>query len=133
MSFTMRFPSGVMANCLCGYDAFQNKRLTLHFERGSIEMPNAFAYENQRLMVSRRDGQVAAQAERQITPKNQFALEVDHFADFIREDRVPHTPGEEGAQDQQLMAALYRSASEGRLVEAPKPVRPTRGPDPQGS
>jgi predicted dehydrogenase len=130
MSFTLRFPSGVMANCLCGYDAFNDKTMRLHFERGTIEMPDAFSYHGQQMHVSHRDGGIAVRVQRKIEPKNQFALEIDHFSDCIRADRRPHTPGEEGAQDQALMAAIERSANEGRPVEMPRPAQPTRGPEP---
>jgi predicted dehydrogenase len=130
VSFMLRFPSGVIANCLCSYDSFSDNTLRLHFERGTVEMPDAFAYKGQQMYVSRRDGGIAVRMQRRIQPKNQFALELDHFAECVRADRQPHTPGEEGAQDQALMAAIYRSAAEGRSVEAPKSGGPTRGPAP---
>ena len=130
VSFMLRFPSGVIANCLSSYDAFNDKTLRLHFERGTVEMPDAFSYRGQQMYVSRRDGAVATRVQRRIEPKNQFALELDHFSDCVRADRRPHTPGEEGAQDQALMAAIYRSAAEGRPVEMPRPAGPTRGPEP---
>ncbi|KXV21117.1 hypothetical protein AD935_08810, partial [Gluconobacter japonicus] len=31
--------------------------------------------------------------------QNQFALEIDHFADCILNDLTPRTPGEEGLRD----------------------------------
>ncbi|SDB67034.1 Gfo/Idh/MocA family protein [Belnapia rosea] len=130
MAFQLRFPSGVLANCLTSYGAYQNRMLRLHFERGSIEMPHAFDYQGQRLVVQRRVGQVAAEEERIVKPKNQFAQEIDHFAGCVRAGRQPHTPGEEGVQDQALMEALYRSAAEGRPVRMEPPPEPTRGPDP---
>jgi predicted dehydrogenase len=130
ISFMLRFPSGVIANCLASYDSFNDKSMTLHFERGTVEMPDAFSYHGQQMYVSRRDGGVAVRTQRRIEPKNQFALEIDHFSDCIRADRQPHTPGQEGVQDQALIAAIYRSAAEGRPVDLPKPPGPTRGPEP---
>ena len=130
VSFLLRFPAGVMANCLCAYDAFNDKTMRLHFERGTIEMPDAFSYHGQQLTIARREGDLASRVQRRIEEKNQFTLEIDHFSECIRADRRPHTPGEEGAQDQALMAAIYRSAAEGRPVELPRPPGPTRGPEP---
>jgi len=130
VAFTLRFPSGVIANCLSAYDAYNDKTLRLHFERGLVEMPDAFAYKGQQMYVSRRDGGIAVRVQRRIEPANQFALELDHFSDCVRSDRRPHTPGEEGVQDGALMAAIYRSAAEGRPVETPRPAGPTRGPEP---
>jgi predicted dehydrogenase len=130
MGFGLRFPSGVVAQCVTSYDAFNDKTLRLVFERGVVEMPDAFSYTGQRMRVTRREGEVAARTERDIEHKNQFMLEADHFSRCVREGRQPHTPGEEGLQDQRLMAALYRSAGENRPVETPRPNAPTRGPDP---
>ncbi|MFC0386201.1 Gfo/Idh/MocA family protein [Muricoccus vinaceus] len=129
-SFMLRYPSGVIANCLTQYDAFNDKSMTLHFERGTVEMPDAFAYHGQQMYVSQRAGSLTARTQRRMEAKNQFALEIDHFSECIRTDRRPHTPGEEGLQDQKLMVTIYRSASEGRPVEMPQPPAPTRGPDP---
>ena len=130
ITFQLRFPSGVLANCLSSYGSYENRSLRLHFERGSLEMPHAFAYEGQRLVVQRRAGEVGAEEERIIKPRNQFAQEIDHFAACVRTGRQPHTPGEEGRQDQALMEALYRSAREGKPVRLEPPQGPTRGPDP---
>ncbi|MBL6078616.1 Gfo/Idh/MocA family oxidoreductase [Belnapia sp. T18] len=130
IAFQLRFPSGVIANALSSYGTYENRSLRLHFERGSIEMPHAFAYQGQRLVVQRRVGEVGAEEERIIKPKNQFAQEIDHFAACVRDGRKPHTPGEEGVQDQALMEALYRSAKEGKPMRLEPPPGPTRGPDP---
>ncbi|WP_376094635.1 Gfo/Idh/MocA family protein [Roseomonas sp. CCTCC AB2023176] len=130
VAFGVRFPSGVIANCVTSYDAFNDKTLRLIFERGIVEMPDAFSYEGQRMQVSRREGQVAARTERNIRHRNQFALEVDHFSQCVRENRQPHTPGEEGVQDQRLMEAIYRSAEENQPVRTPRPQQATRGPTP---
>ena len=130
VSFMLRYPSGVIANCLTQYDAFNDKSMTLHFERGTVEMPDAFSYVGQRMYVSQRAGSMTARTERTIEHKNQFATEIDHFSDCILADRRPHTPGEEGLQDQKLMATIYRAAAEGRPFELPQPPAPTRGPEP---
>ena len=45
-----------------------------------------------------------------IPEKNQFALEMDHMADCVRNKKLPATPGEEGLQDHRIMDAIYESA-----------------------
>ncbi|MFT8246551.1 Gfo/Idh/MocA family protein [Roseomonas sp. BN140053] len=130
ISFSLRFPSGVMANCLASYGAFNNKDLRLHFEAGTVEMPDAFSYVGQRMEVSRKSGQVVGREERVIEHKNQFATEIDHFSERVKSNEQPHTPGEEGLQDQRLTEALYRSAAENRPVQTQAPEAPTRGPVP---
>lgn len=133
MAFTLRFPSGIIAQCLTSYGVFNRKSVTLHFEGGTVEVENAFSYRGARFWVTRRDGDLATRAERKISPKNHFAAELDHFAECVRDGTPPKTPGEEGLRDQRLMAALYRSAAENRSIETPKPARPTRGEAPPAS
>ena len=66
--------------------------------------------------------------EPSIESKDQFALEMDHMALRVLKNLQPHTPGEEGLQDQRLMEAIYESARTGRAVKVPPPPGPTRGP-----
>lgn len=104
-------------NCAASYGAHESKDTGIRLEHGWIDLETAFAYLTQRMRVSRRSGDLESVEERRRTFKDQFALEIDHFARCIREDRAPATPGEEGLRDQLLMDALYRSALEGRPVQ----------------
>ena len=63
--------------------------------------------------------------------KDQFALEMDHFALCVQKGTMPHTPGEEGLQDQRVTDAIYESARTGKAVRLSPPGGPTRGPEPQ--
>jgi predicted dehydrogenase len=40
----------------------------------------------------------------------QFTLEADHFADCIRHNKRPESPGEEGLKDLVAIEAIYRAA-----------------------
>ncbi|WP_250481317.1 hypothetical protein [Caballeronia sp. GAOx1] len=42
---------------------------------------------------------------------NQFAREFDHMSICMRDDIVPHTPGEERSQNQRIIDAIYESAT----------------------
>ena len=68
-----------------------------------------------------------------LSQKDQFALEIDHMADCILNNRKPHTPGEEGVQDHVLMEAIYKAAATNRPVSLPKVEGKdlTRGPGPE--
>ena len=133
VSFTLRFPSGVLAQCMTSYGVHESRRLTVHTGGADIHLQNAFAYVGQRLVVTHRDGKVVSQDTKVIGAKNQFALEMDHFSRCIQENRRPRTPGEEGLQDQVLMEAIYEAARTGAPVSIP-PVPgagldATRGPE----
>ncbi len=121
VEFLLHFPSGLTAHCSCSYGARENKWQRLELEHASIDMPNAFDYQGQRLVISHRRGDDVALEDVVIAPVNQFMAEIDHFAVCIREDRVPATPGEEGLRDHLLMEAIYRSAELGRPVRVPSP------------
>lgn len=117
LSFTLRFPSGAIANCATSYGAHECKNMEIRLEKGSLELENAFAYQGQRLYVAQLEDGQEQMSEIRLAPQNQFALEIDHFADCVLHDRTPNTPGEEGLQDHLLMEAIYRSAREGVPVK----------------
>jgi predicted dehydrogenase len=130
IAFTLAFPSGVLANCSASYGAHENKDLRVHLEKGTIDLERAFAYEGQELKLARRDGSAESIETKRLGQKNQFALELDHMAECVREGRQPRTPGEEGVQDHVIMEALYESARSGSPVSlAPASgLDATRGP-----
>ena len=150
VAFTLRFPSGALALCSTSYGAHETRSLKVQAEGGAIDLQNAFAYQGQRLFVGHREGKAEARDERVLGAKNQFALEIDHMATCILENRTPRTPGEEGLQDQILMEAIYEAARTGQTVALKGPERrpsltdkekardqdakgldPTRGPEPE--
>jgi len=117
VSFMLRFPSHTIANCLASYGGRDDKHQRLNLATAAIDMPNAFQYDGQKMMVIARAGGDTGQTDLVIEPKNQFAAEIDHMADCVRTGRTPYTPGEEGVQDQMLMEAIYESARTGRPVK----------------
>ncbi len=118
-SFTLRFPSGVFAVGTSSYSSYNSRRLRAMATDGWIDMDPAFAYANLVMQVGRKLGETDTREQRVFEPKNQFAVEMDHFADAIRADREPHTPGEEGLQDQRIIAAIYEAAKGGSPVKLP--------------
>ena len=130
IAFTLRFPSGLLAQCSASYGLHENRIMTLHSPAAAIRFDNAFAYTGHRLTIRHRDGMAESADERQLEAKNQFALEIDHMAECIRTNRKPRTPGEEGVQDHKLMEAIYRSAETGLAVklEQVTTTDATRGP-----
>ena len=132
-SFTLRFPSGILASCASGYSLHDSRRLRVMGDRAWAELDPAFAYQNLEMRIGRRDGQATASEARKLSEKNQFALEMDAFAGAIRANRVPRTPGEEGLQDMRLIEAIYRAAETGTTIQLPPSTGRdiTRGPETQ--
>jgi predicted dehydrogenase len=131
-SFTLRFPSGVLATCSSGYSYHENRFLRVMGSEAWAGLDPAFSYDNLVMQIGRRDGKSNGLEQRRWSPKNQFALEMDAFADAIAHDRIPLTPGEEGLQDMRVMEAIYQSAASGSVIKmAPsKGLDITRGPPP---
>ena len=132
-AFTLRFPSGVTAQCSSNYSAYESRHLRMMAADGYAELDPAFAYEGLTMRIGRKAGKAHAVEQRRFSEHNQFAQEMDHFAECIRADRQPHTPGEEGLQDQRLMEAIYQDAQGGSAVKLPavQGLDTTRGPAPQ--
>lgn len=116
VAFTLRFPSGALATGLSSYGSHEHRRMTVLGPKGAAVIENAFAYEGQQLFVSRREGEAEARTQVALAHHDQFALEIDHFAECVRGGRTPRTPGEEGLQDQRVMEAIYESARTRRPV-----------------
>ena len=130
--FTLRFPSGIVAQCASGYSHHESRSLRVLAADAAINMDPAFAYEGLEMRISRKEGGATAVEQRRFPDHNQFAREMDHFAEAIRGGLQPHTPGEEGAQDMRLIAAIYAAAQGGGTLKLP-PVPghdTTRGPPP---
>jgi predicted dehydrogenase len=135
-AFQLRFPSGLIAACTTGYAIHESRRMRLMGSDAWADMDPAFAYRGLRLRFGRKskeDPKAEEVGERRYSEKSQFAREMDHFSTCLQQNKDPHTPGEEGLQDQRIMEALYQSAREGRAVKlAPEGRRDAfRGPPPQ--
>lgn len=133
VSWQMRFPSGVIANCASDYYAHESRWYRVLSERGWLNLENAFAYNGLQLQQSFAVGQAEHNDHTYLMEKDQFATEMDHFSDCIQQNKQPFTPGEEGLQDHRIMEAIYQSAQEGKPVQLPLITKldPFRGPEPQ--
>jgi predicted dehydrogenase len=80
-------------------------------ETGWFGLDPAFSYDGLQMQLSYAKGKTEYTQTPKISAKNQFALEMDHMAECVLENKRPHTPGEEGLQDQKIMEALYQAAS----------------------
>ena len=118
-TWQMKFPSGVIAQCATHYNVHEARQYRIMAERGWYELAQAYAYSGQQLTTSRADGPIVRQEQVRITPKNQFATEMDYFSTCILEDKVPYSGGEEGLQDQRILEAIYQSARERRPIPLP--------------
>ncbi|MDF5727517.1 MAG: Gfo/Idh/MocA family oxidoreductase [Rhizonema sp. PD38] len=135
VTFQMRFPSGILALCSTSYGYHQSRRFRIFGSDAWTQLDPAFAYNGLRMTVSRlspSNNMAEDVTDIKMTEKSQFALEMDHMADCVIHNKQPHTPGEEGLQDQKLMATIYEAARTGRTIKLPaiSGLDVTRGPAP---
>ncbi len=129
-----KFPSGFTATFNSAYNAHKSQFLRIEGTEAYAELNPAFAYHGIKMKYSLYDKNVEPAMEIAHEPaleeKDQFAAEMDHFSLCVQRDIAPHTPGEEGLQDQRITDAIYESARTGRSVRIAPPAGPTRGPEP---
>ncbi|MEH2421756.1 MAG: Gfo/Idh/MocA family oxidoreductase [Nostoc sp.] len=136
VTFQMRFPSGIVAICSTSYGFHEARRFRVFGSDAWGQLDPAFSYNGLRMMISRKsptNSMAENVSEVRIGEKNQFALEIDHMADCVIQNKQPHTPGEEGLQDQKLIALIYEAAQTGKTITLPRVsgLDTTRGPAPR--
>jgi predicted dehydrogenase len=106
VTFQLRFPSGVLANCTSSYGYFHQSHYRVMGSEARLCLDPATWYSSLRLWVER--GNVIEQ--RDLPEVDHFAAEMDHMSDCVEGNKQPLTPGEEGLRDLTIMQAIYESA-----------------------
>jgi predicted dehydrogenase len=115
LTWTMRFPSGVLASCHTSYGSNSGDDYRAYGSKGWVGLDPAFVYEGLHLRGQSQGAAAIDQPANDPAP-HQFTREADHFAECILENRQPVTPGEEGLRDQRLIEAIYRSCQEDKAI-----------------
>ncbi|MEH2151064.1 Gfo/Idh/MocA family protein [Nostoc sp.] len=136
VTFQLRFPSGILGICSTSYGFHEARRFRVFGSDAWAQLDPGFSYNGLRMMISRKsptNSMAENVSEVRIGEKNQFALEIDHMADCVIQNKQPHTPGEEGLQDQKLIALIYEAAQTGKTITLPRVsgLDTTRGPAPR--
>jgi glucose-fructose oxidoreductase len=112
MLFTLRFKSGLLANCTSTYGWGIN-RYRVTGTKGVVQSEPFLSYTGNKLFA-RLPGKREIE-EVVIDPRDHFASEMDYFAECVRDGKEVRTPGEEGLADMKVIEACYRAARSGRL------------------
>jgi predicted dehydrogenase len=107
-SWTMKFPSGIVASCNTTYGANGANYFKVHGSKGTMQMDPAFSYDGMHL-TGQLDGQSIDEPETEHDPAD-FTRQADYFAECVWSNREPKTDGEEGLRDTMLMSQIYQSA-----------------------
>jgi predicted dehydrogenase len=105
-----KFPSGAMSHCSSSYNAAPTGYFRAIAEHGWFGLDPAFNYGG--IQGLRSDGKPIDEPA-----TDQFALEMDDFAQCILEKRPTKVSGEEGIRDVSIMMAIYESARTGKAID----------------
>lgn len=109
LSWTMKFPSGIVASCNTTYGASMNGYYRVHGSKGSMHVEPAFGYQGLHLKAQIKSMPAIDEPNPERDPA-QFARQADYFADCVFSNKEPKSNGEEGLRDMQLMEKIYKSA-----------------------
>lgn len=113
-SCTLRFPRHRLASLQCSFGAADVSAYRIVGTEGDIRLEPAFDYSGELKQYLTKDGRTSMQT----FPKHdQIAPELIHFAQCVREKKVPEPSGREGLGDIRIIEALLESADSGRAVK----------------
>jgi predicted dehydrogenase len=113
VAFQLKFPGGLVLQASSSFGAAQASFLHVHGEKGWAALDPAYSYDEERRLFGKIGGRWF---EKKFRVVDEFALELDAFAEAIRRGRDPEPDGNEGLRDIAVMQAIYRSARENRTV-----------------
>ena len=112
VTFQLRFPSGILANCTSSYGHFQQSQYRVMGTEGRLCMDPATWYSGLRMWIERKH----VIEQRELPEVDHFAAEMDHMSECVMENKQPLTPGEEGLRDLTIMQAIYEAARNQKTV-----------------
>ena len=113
VTFQLRFPSGILANCTSSYGYFHQSHFRVMGTDARLCMDPATWYSGLRMWIERGN----TIEEKELPVVDHFASEMDHMSDCVMQNKQPLTPGEEGLHDITLIHAVYESARTGKTVK----------------
>lgn len=113
MAFELKFPGGVLLQATSSFGAAKSSFIHVIGDKGWAALNPAYEFARERRMCGEIGGRWF---EKKFKPIDEFALELDAFADAIRRRRDPEPDGAEGLKDVAIMQSIYRSSREHRPV-----------------
>jgi predicted dehydrogenase len=107
-SWTMKFPSGIVASCNTTYGADMNGFYRVHGSKGVLDVETAFPYQGQHLTAAFNDKTSLDEPNPAKDPSH-FVRMADYFSNCIIKNEEPKTNGEEGLRDMEWISKIYES------------------------
>ena len=110
VSWTMRFPSGVLASCNTTYGGQMPGFFKVTGNKGVLEMGPAYSYEGITLRQTAGENKPVTEKTNPEKDPMQFMREADALAQNITENSAVKASGEEGMRDIGYISKIYQSA-----------------------
>ena len=108
LSWTMKFPSGIIASCATTYGAPMDGYLRVYGSKGTISLDPAYNYDG--LHLRAQIGRTQLDEPSAGTGSYQFQAEAEHFSNCILTGKEPQSGGDEGIRDMRYIKQIYHSA-----------------------
>jgi predicted dehydrogenase len=109
----LRFPSGAVGQLATSYNSHPTNSAQVRGTTGALIMDPATGYGGHKFRLEGPNTRELSSGD----PEVQFAGQLTHFAEAIRDNVPLRTPGEMGLRDIRLVEAIYASAAGGRTVK----------------
>jgi len=113
IAFRHTHPGGLVCQGTSSYSSQAASFVQVHGEKGWAALNPAFAFEEERRFFGKIRGRWF---EQKFKVLDEFVLELDSFADWVRRGRDPVPDGVDGMRDIATIEAIYRSVRESRTV-----------------
>ena len=113
VTFQLRFPSGILANCSSSYGYFHQSHYRVMGTKARLGMDPATWYSGLRMW--KEHDNIIEQID--LPEVDHFTSEMDHMSECVMQNKQPLTPGEEGLRDLTIMQGIYEAARTGKTVK----------------
>jgi len=113
VTFQLRFPSGILANCSSSYGYFHQSHYRVMGTDARLECDPFSWYTGLRMWIERGNDI----DWKDLPVVDHFAAEMDHMSECVMQNKEPLTPGEEALRDLKIISAIYESAQGGSPVK----------------
>jgi predicted dehydrogenase len=109
ISFRMQFPSGMLAQGSSSYGAILSSFVFIQGTKGWLCLTPAFPFDEERRLTGKIDGRWL---ERKFKIVDEFAPEIDVFAEAIQKKRTVEASGAQGLRDMKILYTIYKAAKQ---------------------
>lgn len=113
IAFQMRFPSGLLLQGTSTYSAELSSFIYVQGDKGWAMLTPAFTFHEPRHLIVSAKGRITT---RTFKAMDEFALEIDAFADAVYRRKSPEPDGAQGHRDMLIATAIYEAARNGKRV-----------------